>query len=172
MDSTIRQLSVLTKDASTAAHPFSSPLLINHLSSLFLSVPVIEADTMLAPVHRRRNQLRQLSVPRLQSSAYRILATTFSVAFVGSGLSCLACIPPFAIIHSSAAIACGATAVLSSVLLGQRLWARAVQHFWRDWARVTMMLKTDLQVSLGVDPAEEIRHSACQQSIHKSWRSL
>lgn len=149
-DRTARQLSSSRtpqgSEANVAGHPFSSPLLLNHLSSLGLSIPPVEPRTLLPPLTSRRNQLLSTVVPRLQVSAQRSLLTTYALSLAGVSASWVACVPPLALISGYTATALGLLSVVGGLALGQRFWARAQRRFWKDWARVTDMLKDDLVV--------------------------
>lgn len=125
-------------------HPFSSPLLLNHLQSLALSVPRVTPGTLLAPVTTRRNQLLATAVPRLQVAAQRSLMTTYALALCGSSVSWCACMPPFDLVSGYAALGTGALSIVGSLAMGQALWQRAQNKWWKDWNRVTDMMKDDL----------------------------
>ncbi|KAL1410163.1 hypothetical protein Q8F55_004168 [Vanrija albida] len=147
-DRTARQLSSSRtpqgSEANVAGHPFSSPLLLNHLSSLGLSIPPVEPRTLLPPLTSRRAQLLSTVVPRLQVSAQRSLLTTYALSLAGVSASWVACVPPLSLISGYTATGLGLLAVVGGLALGQRFWARAQCRFWKDWARVTDMLKDDL----------------------------
>ncbi len=55
--------------------------------------------------------------------------------------------PPVASLSLGTAIGLGILCAVGSVAMGQRLWLRAQKRFWKDWTRLTQMLKGDLQVS-------------------------
>ncbi|TXT11021.1 hypothetical protein VHUM_01772 [Vanrija humicola] len=147
-DRTARQLSASRTphggEANVAGHPFSSPLLLNHLSSLGLEVPPVGPRALLPPLTSRRAQLLSTVVPRLQVSAQRSLLTTYALALAGVSASWVACVPPLALISGYTATGLGLLSVVGGLALGQRFWARAQRRFWKDWARVTDMLKDDL----------------------------
>ncbi|KAK4689708.1 hypothetical protein P7C73_g389, partial [Tremellales sp. Uapishka_1] len=146
-DKVLRRLSSRSgAQAIPVPHPFSSSLLLNHLSSLSLSIPPLLPDSFLDPIHSRRRQLLDFSVPRLQLSAQRALLSTYAISLGGTFASWLLYVPPFSIVSGSTAAGLGILCVLSSLLLGQRLWERSQKRFWRDWDRITKMLKGDLQV--------------------------
>lgn len=127
-----------------AGHPFSSPVLLNHLASLALSIPPVAPGTLLPPVATRRAQLVNTAVPRLQISAQRALATTAALTLGGSAGAWMAFVPPAAAISGGTAVGLGALAFVSSLALGQAWWGKAQRRFWKDFGRVTHMLKDDL----------------------------
>lgn len=141
-DSTARQLTKAGGEA--AGHPFSSPLLINHLSSLSLSIPRVSPSTLLQPVTSRRSQMLGTMVPKLQISAQRTLLSTYALSLAGVSASWCAYVQPLELISSSTAIGTGLLSLVSGVALGQQIWAKAQKRWWKDWDRVTNMLKDDL----------------------------
>lgn len=154
-DHTIRQLSFSTRRTGPAApHPFSSHLLLNHLQTLSLSIPPFEPTTLLDPIETRRDQLQHFPVQRLQLSAQRALLSTYAMAFLGMSASWAAYVPPLASLSGSTAVGFALLSAIGSVALGQRLWLRAQKRFWRDWTRLTHMLKGDLQVSNFSEPTD------------------
>ncbi|WVQ83505.1 hypothetical protein IAT38_005646 [Cryptococcus sp. DSM 104549] len=151
-DRTIRQLShppspthATSSPATTSPHPFTSPLLTNHLSTLSLSIPPLTPTSLLSPLSSRRTQLLTTSIPRLQTSASRALLTTYSTALLGCSLSWVAYVPPVEILSAGTAGGLGLLGVVASLAWGQRLWGKAQKKFWKDWDRVTGMLKGDLE---------------------------
>lgn len=141
-DDKLRQLA---KTRSTSPS-LSSPVLVNHLSTLALSIPAFEPASLLAPLTKRRDQLLRESVPRLQSSAQRSLVSTLGVGAGGMAASWAAYVPPLALLSEATAAGLGLLSVIAALALGQRSWAKAQQRFWHDWGRVTSMLRGDLQV--------------------------
>jgi hypothetical protein len=138
-DDTIRKM------ATTSSRPLSSPLLVNHLATLSLSIPDLSPSTLLSPLQQRRRQLIDIPITRLQASARRALLTTFTLAATGVFSSWWAFVPPVAAISSSTAGALGLLSVVSAAALGQRRWTTAQQKFWKEWDRATGMLRGDLQ---------------------------
>lgn len=148
-DEIIRQLSHTSTSPTQSPphpHPFTSPLLANHLSTLSLSIPPLTPTTLLSPILTRRNQLVTQSIPRLQLSAQRALLTTYSTALLGASLSWAAYVPPIEILSAGTAGGLGLLSIVGSLALGQKFWTGAQRKFWRDWNRVTGMLKGDLEV--------------------------
>lgn len=148
-DQIIRQLSHTSSSPTQLSphpHPFTSPLLANHLSTLSLSIPPLTPTTLLSPIITRRNQLVTKSIPRLQLSAQRALLTTYSTALLGASMSWVAYVPPVDVLSAGTASGLGLLSIVGSLALGQKLWAGAQKKFWRDWNRVTGMLKGDLEV--------------------------
>ncbi|WVR04094.1 hypothetical protein IAU60_001093 [Kwoniella sp. DSM 27419] len=143
-DQTIRQLSH-SSHSPTSSHPFTSPLLLNHLSTLSLSVPPLLSTSLLTPILTRREQLLTQSIPRLHASAQRALLTTYSTSLVGASLSWMSYVDPIHLTSAPTAAGLGILSVVSSLALGQKLWAKAQSKFWRDWKRITGMLKGDLE---------------------------
>ncbi|WWC87559.1 uncharacterized protein L201_002449 [Kwoniella dendrophila CBS 6074] len=152
----IKELSILpissSKSSSSSSnsqisHPFTSPLLLNHLSTLSLSIPQLTSKPipLLEPIIIRRNQLLNQSIPNLQSSAQKTLLLTYSTSLLGLSLSWLSYVPPIEIFGSTTAIGLGLLSIVSSIALGQKLWKKAQKKFWRDWFRITAMMKGDLQ---------------------------
>lgn len=141
-DNTARQLT--KTGGEMAGHPFSSPLLINHLSSLSLSIPRVSPNTLLQPVTSRRTQLLGTMVPKLQISAQRTLLSSYALSLVGCSASWCAYVQPLELISSSTAFGTGLLSIVSGVALGQQIWAKAQKRWWKDWDRVTQMLKEDL----------------------------
>jgi hypothetical protein len=133
------------KMAATSSRPLSSPLLVNHLATLSLSMPDLSPTTLLSPLQQRRRQLIDIPVNRLQASARRALLTTFTLASTGVFSSWWAFVPPVAAISSSTATAVGLLSVVLSAALGQRRWSTAQHKFWQEWDRTTGMLRGDLQ---------------------------
>ena len=123
-------------------------MLLNHLSTLSLSVPPLESSSFLSPIEKRRQQLVTQSVPRLQLSAQRSLLFTLAVAASGIAGSWVAFIPPFSLVSGATATGLGLLSIVGSLALGQRLWGKAQRKFWDDWKRITHMLRGDLKVSL------------------------
>ncbi|KAK8861291.1 hypothetical protein IAR55_002110 [Kwoniella newhampshirensis] len=144
-DHTIRQLSNPTHGPKPKTHPFTSPLLTNHLSTLSLSIPPLAPTSLLTPILTRRDQMLNQSVPRLQLSAQRALLSTYSTAFLGVSLSWVSYVPPLSTISAGTATGLGLLSIVASLAMGQRLWGRAQKRFWRDWKRITGMMKGDLQ---------------------------
>lgn len=143
-DNTARTLSIRPSKSTETGHPFTSPVLMNHLKSLALSIPPVTPTTLLPPVTTRRQQLLTTAVPRLQVSAQRALLSTYALAFLGvSGSWCL-CVPPLSMLSTYTSVGLGALSVVASLALGQTLWAKAQKRWWKDWDRVTAMLKDDL----------------------------
>lgn len=54
--------------------------------------------------------------------------------------------PPIEILSAGTAGGLGLLSIVGSLALGQKFWAGAQRKFWRDWNRVTGMLKGDLEV--------------------------
>ena len=69
------------------------------------------------------------------------------MAILGISSSWAAYVPPIAALSPATAIGLGLLSIVGSVAVGQRLWLRAQGRFWKDWMRLTLMLKDDLQVS-------------------------
>lgn len=128
--------------------PFSSPLLANHISSITLAIPPIEATSLIEPILVRRDQLLSNSLPRLQVSASRAMLSTYTSGLAGVLVSWIWAVPPIALLSAPTGTGLGILSVVASVALGQRLWRRAQVRFWRDWDRIAAMLKEDLSVSL------------------------
>lgn len=146
-DTTIRRLSSKSlRSEGGVTHPFSSPLLLNHLSSLSLSVHPFDPSTLVDPIRIRRRQLIQQAVPRLQLSAQRGFLGTYSVAATGIFVSWAAYVEPLSLLSSETALGCGTLSVAASLVLGQSLWKRAERRFWKDFDRIVEMLQHDLQV--------------------------
>jgi hypothetical protein len=146
-DTTIRRLSSKSlRSEDGVTHPFSSPLLLNHLSSLSLSVHPFDPSTLVDPIRIRRHQLIQQAVPRLQLSAQRGFLGTYSVAATGIFASWAAYVEPLSLLSSETALGCGTLSVAASLVLGQSLWKRAERRFWKDFDRIVEMLQHDLQV--------------------------
>ena len=141
-DDKLRQLAKVR----TTSPSLSSPLLVNHLSTLALSIPALEPTSLLAPLTVRREQLLRESVPRLQSSAQRSLVTTLGVSASGLAASWAAYVPPLALLSEATASGLGILSVVAALALGQRSWGQAQKRFWEDWGRITSMLRGDLQV--------------------------
>jgi hypothetical protein len=133
-DQLLRQL------GTPVLHPFSSPLLLNHLATLSLAIPSLAESSLTTPILARRRQLVQHSIPRLQLAAQRALLSSWTFGLSGVGLSWAFGTLPFGIL-----------AAVGAVALGQRMWERAQNRFWADYTRVTTMLKGDLQVSQRLD---------------------
>jgi hypothetical protein len=133
--------------SNRAGHPFSSPLLLNHLASLALSIPPVTPTSLLPPVATRRAQLVNTAVPRLQVTAQRALGSSVVLALAGSAGAWTAFAPPLSMISGATAVGLGALAVVSSLALGQAWWAKGQRRFWKDWNRVTAMLKDDLSAN-------------------------
>lgn len=131
--------------AATSSRPLSSPLLVNHLATLSLSIPDFAPSTLLSPLRQRRRQIVEIPVMQIQASARRALMTTFTLAATGIFSSWWAFVPPVAAISSSTAGALGLLSVISAAALGQRQWSTAQHKFWQQWDRATGMLRGDLQ---------------------------
>ncbi|WVF66729.1 hypothetical protein IAT40_001471 [Kwoniella sp. CBS 6097] len=147
-DQTIRKLShshPSHTSTPTSTHPFTSPLLLNHLSTLSLSIPPLSPTTLLTPILTRREQLLVQSVPRLQTSAQKALLTTYSTALLGMSLSWMSYVPPLSLTSAPTAVGLGLLGVVASLALGQRMWGKAQRKFWKDWTRITGMMKGDLE---------------------------
>ncbi|OCF42512.1 hypothetical protein I317_03628 [Kwoniella heveanensis CBS 569] len=143
-DQTIRKLSHPSHTPSST-HPFTSPLLLNHLSTLSLSIPPLTPTTLLTPILTRREQLLAQSVPRLQASAQRALLTTYSTALLSMSLSWMSYVPPLTLTSAPTAVGLGLLGVVASLAWGQRMWGKAQKKFWKDWTRITGMMKGDLE---------------------------
>lgn len=141
-DKTARELTKAGGEA--AGHPFSSPLLINHLSSLSLAIPRVLPNTLLQPVMSRRSQMLGTMVPKLQISAQRTLLSSYALSLFGCSASWCAAVQPLELITTYTAVGTGLLSIVSGLALGQRFWARAQKKWWKDWDRVTNMLKDDL----------------------------
>lgn len=61
-------------------------------------------------------------------------------------MSWVAYVPPIEVLSAGTASGLGLLSVVGSLALGQKFWAGAQKKFWRDWNRVTGMLKGDLEV--------------------------
>ncbi|WWC98869.1 hypothetical protein V866_005763 [Kwoniella sp. B9012] len=144
-DHTIRQLSHSQSHSTSTTHPFTSPLLLNHLSTLSLSVPPLTPTSLTSPILTRREQLLTQSIPRLHSSAQRALLTTYATSLLGVSLSWMSYVPPISLTSAPTAVGLGILSVVASLALGQRLWGKAQKKFWRDWKRITGMMKGDLE---------------------------
>ncbi|ODN76969.1 hypothetical protein L202_05532 [Cryptococcus amylolentus CBS 6039] len=148
-DETLRQLAHPSRQryiaAATRGNPLSSPLLANYLSTLSLSIPTLTPAHLLSPILTRRNQLISQSIPRLQISAQRSLLTTYSTTILGVTGSWIGSVAPLELFSTSTAGGLGVLSVVASLALGQTLWARAQKRFWKDWDRITGMLKGDLE---------------------------
>jgi hypothetical protein len=140
-DATVRKLSNITVSST----PLASPLLVNRLSTISLSIPSFSPTTLVSPLQQRRQQLVDISTNRLQRSASRALLATYGLAFSGLLSSWWAYVPPVAAISSTTAIGLGLLSIVSSAALGQNRWARAQHSFWQEWDRITRMLRGDLQ---------------------------
>jgi hypothetical protein len=138
-DATIRRL------ASSTSHPLSSPLLVNHIATLSLSIPELSPSTLLSALQQRRRQIIDIPINRLQTSARRALLTTFTLATTGIFSSWWAYVPPVEVISAPTASALGILSVVSAAALGQKRWAIAQKTFWKEWDRSTKMLRGDLQ---------------------------
>ena len=138
-DGTIRKL------ASSTSHPLSSPLLVNHIATLSLSIPDLTPTTLLSALQQRRRQIIDIPINRLQVSARRALLTTFTLATTGIFSSWWAYVPPVEFLSASTASALGILSVVSAAALGQKRWATAQTGFWKEWDRSTKMLRGDLQ---------------------------
>ncbi|TYJ59017.1 hypothetical protein B9479_000005 [Cryptococcus floricola] len=151
-DEILRQLAHPSRQrhisAATRGNPLSSPLLANHLSTLSLSIPTLTPAHLLSPIITRRNQLISQSIPRLQISAQRSLLTTYSTTILGVTGSWIGSVAPLELFSTSTAGGLGVLSVVASLALGQTLWARAQKRFWKDWERITGMLKGDLETRL------------------------
>ncbi|ODN97240.1 hypothetical protein L198_03803 [Cryptococcus wingfieldii CBS 7118] len=151
-DEILRQLAHPSRQrhisAATRGNPLSSPLLANHLSTLSLSIPTLTPAHLLSPILTRRNQLISQSIPRLQISAQRSLLTTYSTTILGVTGSWIGSVAPLELFSTSTAGGLGVLSVVASLALGQTLWARAQKRFWKDWDRITGMLKGDLETRL------------------------
>ncbi|WRT65407.1 uncharacterized protein IL334_002350 [Kwoniella shivajii] len=149
-DHIIRQLqsthpSNSTSPTPNSTHPFTSPLLLNHLSTLSLSIPPLSPASLTTPIIIRRRQLLTQSIPRLHTSAQRALLTTYATSLLGVSSSWMSFVPPISLTSASTAIGLGILSIVASLALGQRLWGRAQRKFWRDWKRITGMMKGDLE---------------------------
>ncbi|GMK54558.1 hypothetical protein CspeluHIS016_0111440 [Cutaneotrichosporon spelunceum] len=144
-DTTARSLTSSSSDR--AGHPFSSPLLLNHLASLALSIPSVSSTSLLPPVATRRAQLVNTAVPQLQVTAQRALASSLTLAMAGAAGAWTAFAPPLSYISGGTAVGLGALAIVSSLALGQAWWAQGQRRFWKSWNRVTAMLKDDLSAN-------------------------
>ncbi|CAK9786695.1 hypothetical protein CC85DRAFT_262677 [Cutaneotrichosporon oleaginosum] len=142
-DETARSLTS-SSTSERAGHPFSSPLLLNHLASLALAIPSVTPTSLLPPVATRRAQLVNTAVPQLQVTAQRALGSSITLALAGTAGAWTAFAPPLSWISGATAVGLGALAVVSSLALGQAWWAKGQRRFWKDWNRVTAMLKDDL----------------------------
>jgi hypothetical protein len=130
---------------SVDSHPLSSPLLVNHLSTLSLSIPDLSPTTLLLPLQQRRQQIVNVAVSRLQTSARHALLTTLTLAATGIFSSWWAYVPPVELLSASTAGALGVLSVVSAAALGQNRWGKAQSRFWQEWDRATGMLRGDLQ---------------------------
>lgn len=54
--------------------------------------------------------------------------------------------PPIEVLSAGTAGGLGLLSIVGSLALGQKFWRGAQKKFWRDWNRVTGMLKGDLEV--------------------------
>lgn len=135
----------IQKMAATSSRPLSSPLLVNHLATLSLSIPDLSPSTLLSPLQQRRRQLIDIPVNQLQASARRAILTTFTLACTGVFSSWWAYVPPVAAISPPTAGALALLSVVSAAALGQRRWSTAQLKFWKEWDRATHMLRGDLQ---------------------------
>jgi hypothetical protein len=132
------------KATAEVGHPFCSPVLLNHLDSLALSVPPVTARTLLAPVTARRTQLLTTAVPRLQVGAQRALLASAGLGLASAAGAWTLAVPPLQLISGNTAFATALLGIVGALALGQNLGARAQRRWWRDWNRVTDMLKEDL----------------------------
>jgi hypothetical protein len=139
----LRQLA----SGSSLSVPLSSPVLINHLSTLTLAIPDFEVDTLLEPIASRRRQVVEKAVARLQLDAQRTLFSTVGIFAVTVPTAWAACLPPLSLITGYAATGLGILGILSGLLLGQRWWQKSQAVFWKDWHRISSMLRGDLEVS-------------------------
>lgn len=64
-------------------------------------------------------------------------------------MSWVAYVPPVDVLSAGTASGLGLLSIVGSLALGQKLWGGAQKKFWRDWNRVTGMLKGDLEVRTG-----------------------
>lgn len=127
-------------------HPLSSPVLVNHLQTLTLSIPPLEPRSLLQPVISRKSQLMSGTTDRLQASAYRILLSSLSTATGGVTLAWFSYVSPMSMLSAASATGCGILSVVAALAVGQRLWRRSQRRFWSDWDRITAMLHGDLKV--------------------------
>jgi hypothetical protein len=147
-DDLVRQLAATPGTSKTlGSHPFSSPLLVNRLSTLSLAIPVLTPFSLLEPIYRRRKQLSEVSVQRLHRTARASMLVTYGASASGALFSWLAQLDPLALVSSETAIGLGILSLVASVAAGQRLWHIAQRRFWKDFDRVTKMLEGDLKVS-------------------------
>jgi hypothetical protein len=135
----------MRKMAASAGHPLSSPLLVNHLATLSLSIPDLSPTTLLTALQQRRRQMIEIPINRLQTSARRALLTTFSAAATGIFSSWWAFVPPMELISAPTAGALGVLGVVTAASWGQNRWGIAQRRFWKEWDRVTHMLRGDLR---------------------------
>lgn len=138
------------------SQPFFSPLLINSLSTLALSVPELEPTSLTAPIESRREQILATSVPRLQVSASRSLLASWIFSGTAALLSWTAYVPPVALISAPTAVGLAILGLVGSLSAGQRTWLRAQNRFWRDWDRINAMLRGDLEVCMVALPREQV----------------
>ncbi|KAL7419850.1 hypothetical protein Q5752_005766 [Cryptotrichosporon argae] len=151
-DQTVRQLAIgkptpSTSNSSSSAdrpgHPFTSPLLLNHLRSLSVSIPPVVPTSLLAPLTARRAQIATTLVPVLQARAQRAAAATYGAALAGAAASWAATVP-LELASAYTATGVAALTALAGVAAGQALWARAQRRFWADWGRVARLLNEDI----------------------------
>ena len=151
VDATLRHLASRDHSNRSSSSPLLTfPTLLNRLSTLSMSVPPVEPQVLLEPISMRRRQILTDTVPRLQRAAHRILFTSGTLGILGAAGAWMAYITPVSTLSASTAVALGALSAVSSAALGQRMWSRAQVQFWKDWNRITMMMREDLQVSAGM----------------------
>lgn len=81
-------------------------------------------------------------------SAQRALLTSLGSSTIALAASWFCYVPPLAILSGPTAIGIGLLSIVGSAALGQRRWLKAQRTFWADWARITDMLRGDLQTLL------------------------
>lgn len=147
-DNLVRRLALEPARSRTLGlHPFSSPLLVNRLSTLSLAIPQLVPESLLQPLYDRRKQLSNTSVARLHWSAQKAMLLTYCTSAIGILFSWGGSVGPLVLVSEGTALGLGLLSVLGSLAVGQRMWHAAQKRFWRDFDRVTRMLEGELKVS-------------------------
>jgi hypothetical protein len=126
--------------------PFASAVLTNRLSTLSLSIPPVQAKTLVEPIRFRQQQLVDEIIPIVQNGARWISYQTYIGALGGVLASWTVYVPPFELVSASTAIGLGMLSITASIWSGQTRWHRVQKSFWRSWERSTDMLSSDIKV--------------------------
>ncbi|EIW69179.1 hypothetical protein TREMEDRAFT_44343 [Tremella mesenterica DSM 1558] len=143
-DETVRKLSS-PQSYTCPSHPLTSPVLLNHLSALSLSIPPLSPASLHHALRQRRDELLAACLPRLHKAASRSVLASYAIASSSIMSTWIMAVPPIQVISPGLAFGLGLLSVLSSIALGQRQWNRAQKVFWRDWERSTKVIREDLQ---------------------------